>query len=150
MTDLTWFAQLTTTATDLDATISQMLATLQREQSTVRRLQANLKVLLAQAEKVADEQATNEIAQEMIERLTATGQRQQYTLAQGLNLVISQTGVWRQLRLSREHALPSSLEIKICRNAFGVPAHVEPRWAAALGERRAVALVWLVDPASAA
>lgn len=91
-----------------------------------------------------------EIAQEMIERLTATGQRQQYTLAWGLNLVISQTGVWRQLRLSREHVLPSSLEIKICRNAFGVPAHVEPRWAAALGEWRAVALVWLVNPTSAA
>lgn len=59
MANLAWLAQLTTAAADLDATISQIIATLRREQSVVRRVRTNMDVLLAQAEKVADEQATN-------------------------------------------------------------------------------------------
>lgn len=86
----------------------------------------------------------SEIAAGMLERLAATGETQPYTLPRGLNLALSQVGGRRMLRLKREGVLPSDLEVKICRAAFGVSACAEEREVAAAAPWRAVALTWEV------
>lgn len=87
----------------------------------------------------------SEIAAGMIARLAATGERQLYSLPGGLNIALSQTGVWRSLRLSRERVLPSAMEIAVCRAPFHVPRQAEPREVVAVGAWRAVALSWKIE-----